>query len=163
MDIGEWISMLPLWAVFVLTLAICIGAVELGAALEGGRSGWTAAPRLDCGRALHSVVERNDRCSLDASPGGSRESTASRPLGDTVSGHHADHDWSRLSRRALKIEAVACHSGAGVDLFGHHDAGGRSRPSPGGAFDGESTVHDRSPKHDERRSLNRTFNRWQKP
>jgi hypothetical protein len=33
MDFGEWISKLPLWSVFVLTLAICIGAVEAGAAL----------------------------------------------------------------------------------------------------------------------------------
>ena len=35
MDFGEWISRLPLWAVFVLTLAICLGAVEAGAALAG--------------------------------------------------------------------------------------------------------------------------------
>jgi len=33
MDFGEWISMLPLWVVFVCTLAICIGAVEAGTAL----------------------------------------------------------------------------------------------------------------------------------
>jgi len=33
MDFGEWINKLPLWAVFVLTLAICIAAVEAGAAL----------------------------------------------------------------------------------------------------------------------------------
>src|SRR3989304_3822769 len=32
MDFAEWISKLPLWAVFVLTLAICIAAVEAGAA-----------------------------------------------------------------------------------------------------------------------------------
>ncbi len=35
MDFGDWISWLPLWAVFVLTLAICLGAVEAGAALAG--------------------------------------------------------------------------------------------------------------------------------
>src|SRR3990172_11677164 len=35
MDFSEWINELPLWAVFVLTLVICIGAVEAGAALAG--------------------------------------------------------------------------------------------------------------------------------
>ena len=35
MDFGEWITKLPLWAVFLLTLAICIGAVEAGTALAG--------------------------------------------------------------------------------------------------------------------------------
>lgn len=30
MDLGEWITKLPLWTVFVLTLGICIGAVEAG-------------------------------------------------------------------------------------------------------------------------------------
>jgi len=33
MDFGEWINKLPLWAVFVLTFAICMGAVEAGTAL----------------------------------------------------------------------------------------------------------------------------------
>ncbi len=33
MDFGEWINMLPLWAVFVLTLVICVGAVEAGTVL----------------------------------------------------------------------------------------------------------------------------------
>jgi hypothetical protein len=33
MAFGEWINKLPLWGVFVLTLVICIGAVEAGAAL----------------------------------------------------------------------------------------------------------------------------------
>jgi hypothetical protein len=33
MDFGEWMSKLPLWAVFALTLAICIGAVEAGTTL----------------------------------------------------------------------------------------------------------------------------------
>ncbi len=33
MDFGEWINMLPLWAVFVLTLAICVAAVEAGTVL----------------------------------------------------------------------------------------------------------------------------------
>ncbi len=36
MDFGEWISKVPLWAIFVLTMAICIGAVEAGAALAAG-------------------------------------------------------------------------------------------------------------------------------
>ena len=35
MDFGDWINKLPLWAVFVLTMAICMGAVEAGAALAG--------------------------------------------------------------------------------------------------------------------------------
>ncbi len=35
MDFGEWISRLPLWAVFVLTFVICMAAVEAGAALAG--------------------------------------------------------------------------------------------------------------------------------
>jgi hypothetical protein len=35
MDFGEWMTKLPLWAVFVLTLAICMGTVEAGAALAG--------------------------------------------------------------------------------------------------------------------------------
>lgn len=30
MGVGEWVSLVPLWAVFVLTLALCIAAVELG-------------------------------------------------------------------------------------------------------------------------------------
>lgn len=33
MDLGEWITKLPLWTVFVLTLGICIGAVEAGSTL----------------------------------------------------------------------------------------------------------------------------------
>ena len=33
MDFGELINLLPLWAVFLLTLAICLGAVEAGFAL----------------------------------------------------------------------------------------------------------------------------------
>lgn len=33
MDFGEWIGKLPLWAVFLLTFAICIGAIEAGATL----------------------------------------------------------------------------------------------------------------------------------
>ena len=33
MGLGEWINLLPLWAVFALTLAICLGAVEAGSAL----------------------------------------------------------------------------------------------------------------------------------
>ena len=33
MDLGAWICWLPLWAVFVLTMALCVGAVESGAAL----------------------------------------------------------------------------------------------------------------------------------
>ena len=33
MDFADCISRLPLWAVFVLTLAVCIGSVEAGAAL----------------------------------------------------------------------------------------------------------------------------------
>jgi hypothetical protein len=35
MDIGEWMHELPLWSIFVLTLVICLGAVEGGAALAG--------------------------------------------------------------------------------------------------------------------------------
>ncbi len=35
MDFGEWISKLPLWAVFVFTMAMCMGSVEVGAALAG--------------------------------------------------------------------------------------------------------------------------------
>lgn len=35
MDVSEWISSLPLWAVLVLTFGICMGAVEAGAALAG--------------------------------------------------------------------------------------------------------------------------------
>jgi hypothetical protein len=31
MDFGEWINMLPLWALFVCTLLLCLGAVEAGA------------------------------------------------------------------------------------------------------------------------------------
>ncbi len=31
MDLGEWISSIPLWVVFILTFAICIIAVEAGA------------------------------------------------------------------------------------------------------------------------------------
>ena len=35
MDAGEWITKLPLWAVFVLTMSIFMGAVEAGAVLAG--------------------------------------------------------------------------------------------------------------------------------
>ena len=35
MDFGELINVFPLWAVFVLTLAICLGAVEAGATVAG--------------------------------------------------------------------------------------------------------------------------------
>lgn len=35
MDFGGWISALPLWAIFVLTMALCMGAVESGTALAG--------------------------------------------------------------------------------------------------------------------------------
>lgn len=35
MVLSEWINTLPLWAGFLLTLAICIGSVEAGAALAG--------------------------------------------------------------------------------------------------------------------------------
>lgn len=35
MDFGSWISLLPLWAVFVFTMLICMSAVEAGAALAG--------------------------------------------------------------------------------------------------------------------------------
>jgi hypothetical protein len=35
MDFGAWISLLPLWAVFVLTMVLCMSAVEAGAALAG--------------------------------------------------------------------------------------------------------------------------------
>ncbi len=35
MDFGNWIGMLPLWALFVLTSALCMSAVEGGAALAG--------------------------------------------------------------------------------------------------------------------------------
>lgn len=35
MDFGMWINWLPLWAVFVLTMAICLSSVEAGAALVG--------------------------------------------------------------------------------------------------------------------------------
>jgi hypothetical protein len=35
MDFGNWIGMLPLWALFVLTLLLCMSAVEGGAALAG--------------------------------------------------------------------------------------------------------------------------------
>jgi hypothetical protein len=35
MDFSNWISSLPLWTVFVLTMAICMVAVETGAALAG--------------------------------------------------------------------------------------------------------------------------------
>ena len=34
MDFGEWISTVPLWSLFVLTAAICLGMVEAGAALS---------------------------------------------------------------------------------------------------------------------------------
>jgi len=33
MDFGGWMNMLPLWIVFLLTLAICLGSVEAGTAL----------------------------------------------------------------------------------------------------------------------------------
>lgn len=35
MDFGAWISLLPLWAVFVVTMALCMASVEAGAALAG--------------------------------------------------------------------------------------------------------------------------------
>jgi hypothetical protein len=35
MHLGEWIGELPLWAVFVLTMAVCMGGLEAGGALAG--------------------------------------------------------------------------------------------------------------------------------
>jgi hypothetical protein len=35
MDVGEFINLLPLWGVFLLTLAVCLGAVEAGSAMAG--------------------------------------------------------------------------------------------------------------------------------
>lgn len=35
MDFGAWISLLPLWAVFVVTMALCMASVEAGATFAG--------------------------------------------------------------------------------------------------------------------------------
>lgn len=35
MDFGDWIDVLPLWGVFILTLAVCMCSVEVGAVLAG--------------------------------------------------------------------------------------------------------------------------------
>ncbi|HEY4260315.1 MAG TPA: hypothetical protein VGM98_09145 [Schlesneria sp.] len=35
MDFGNWIGILPLWAVFAFTLVVCIGSVEVGTVLAG--------------------------------------------------------------------------------------------------------------------------------
>ena len=69
--------------------------------------------------------------------------------GALLPGHRSDHGWSWLSRRIGEIKTVPGNRGAGRDLFGHHDAGGRSRPSARGVHKSQSASDDRAPEHDE--------------
>ena len=58
MDFGEWFNRLPLWAVFVLTLTVCIGSVESGAALAGSilRRKHEKEPESPLGSLVASVL-----------------------------------------------------------------------------------------------------------
>ena len=58
MNIGEWISRLPLWSVFVLTFAICLGAVEAGAALARFAVRWSkeTEPEAPLGSLVGAVL-----------------------------------------------------------------------------------------------------------
>ena len=58
MDFGEWMNVLPLWAVFVLTLGVCLGAVEAGSALGGYglRQKNESAPQAPLGSVVGAML-----------------------------------------------------------------------------------------------------------